>query len=357
MAPTVERKEMIRVLRVPIAEIAKEDRTILEEAATNAADFCNQSLAQWWMERKFNMKAPVSAEVDCKELSSYAKGGAHGQLQGIKKRLGKRILHGDIQLPTFTRDRSLMLRADREHVGARVSLEQISIQPRPKPAPWIQLPIWTPALGRDWFLRETLQHIAAGQYELRAVGIRFRGRKIFAHLTYYKPAAAENGSALGAEVRYNESGELWLAMNGRRLNLTETLYRLSEKRKHFAAIQNRLSRCLGRANKRRNLRRALLRRQTYAQWSEGPIGQLAAHVAKWALAQGAGSVISLLPRDGSLPWTRIRLGIQSRCQEAGLNYQEIEPSEDLLRDWGRLAEMGKSYRKLLDQLPPYDLVA
>src|SRR5206468_12127777 len=129
---------IVRVLPVPMTWPRGPQLKILRECTAFAADYANAALAEWWMKKKWHVeKSPTEFVGYGDRLSSYARDAITDNVKGIIQRLGRLVLSGKQQLPTFTRDRVLSVRADAGHAGAKVvGLERIQLQPRPAPAEW-----------------------------------------------------------------------------------------------------------------------------------------------------------------------------------------------------------------------------
>lgn len=351
--------DIYRVLRVSIAPLNDYEWNALRDVSYLAAGFCNQALAYWYCEKKWGMKADKTTFVDYSgQLSSYVREGANGELKGIVRRLGKRILNADQGLPVFSVDRSLAIRADAGHGGAEVKDGIITIKPYPRGADPIRLSAKASNLAKDHYLAGTLQKIESGEYLLTKAVIRFKrpGRNVVVHLSYVRTATDEECGKREATLDYNETGEMWLASKGQRLNLTHFLFRLGKMKNDFAAIHSRFRRCLGKAGKRRELRRGLLNAGSYEKWADGPIQQMTAAVLKWSKQHSIGILVVCIPADGTLPWSRISFCLKYKCEGEGIEFREVV-DEERMQDWGRIKVMLEAQRKLVAQGPIREIVA
>lgn len=348
-------KTILRVIRVPMELPNKTEMKKLRMIAGIAADYANAAMAEWWVKKKWQIDKTPSTYVDYGALlSSYARDAISDHVKSIIRRDGKRILRSELQLPTFVKDRALSVRADTNHRGGKCWGETISIKPQQE---WLTFRVHTKALRTDWYLADTLAKLQTEEYAIKRIAVVI-GRRgdLFFHIAYSKSLLPTNQGTETAALIFNETGELWLNSGTRRLNLTHRVHRLRHMKLHFAGIQSRLKRSLGRSGDRQRLRRALLKRQTYAQWSEGPIGQLAAEVMRWCLRFQVGTLNVTLPRDGFVAWHEILQRLQNCAEECGIVIVQIE-NEELQRDWKRLAQMADAQRKFLRMGPPYDIYA
>lgn len=346
---------MIRVIRVPMQLPGPEILKKLRAAMALAADYANACLVEWWIKKAWQVQKSPTTYVDYgSKLSSYARDAISDRVKSIIRRDGKLILKNEQSLSNFLRDSSLAIRADANHRGAKLQGDMIRIRPQSE---WLDIAIYTKALKTDWYLRETLGQIEAGHYGLSRVAVVFRRGKLMFHLTYNRPLAAVAEQSNEATLLFNETGELWLKSCGQTLNLTGQIYRLRRMKTDFAGIQSRLRRTLGRSGNRQRLRRALLKRQTFDEWADGPIGQLAATVTDFCRKRQVGALHYSLPMDGLVPWNRIISRLRATAEEMNMSIIADEASDDLKHDWLRLAAMAKAQQDLLRLGPPYDIYA
>jgi hypothetical protein len=346
-----------RVIRVPMQRPDKITEKALRVCAAHAADYANACLMEWWVKKKWQLSNPQSLYQQFGDyLSSYARDAINDRVKGVIRRNGTLMLRGEVQLSAFLRNSALSLRADEDHRGAKLlaGAQRIAIRPSKE---WLEVEVYGPALKKDWYLRETLRKIAAGEYALTRCGVNWRrDGKLFFHLTYSRDGEALSPSDVQAELIYNETGELWIQSGTRRLNLTDRVYRLVHMKQHFSGIQSRLRRCLGRSGDRQRLRRALLKRQTYEEWSDGPIGQLSAEAIQFCVKNGAGVLVCTLPRDGVIAWRRLMDRLNCAAEAAGIVCTAGEAGKPLMTDWERIAEMLKAQQQLLRLGPPYGIL-
>jgi len=356
-------KYLQRTVKVPLEFVSDELWLSLRKLAFECSRYGNYQLNASYGKAKGWTVSSESASAYQElsgVLSSYVRDAlTHGECVGIWRRLGKKILRGEQTLARFSADRALVCR-EKKGNGINVLRRDggnfvIALTLQPKQYSRTELPVYMPALKRDTMLRELLDKFCAGELRVSKASIIFErpGRKIFCLLSYAKPKPEMVGGET-AVLRWNESGELWLACNQRGLNLTEYFYRLWHKKIHFAGIQRRLRSCLGKSGKRRTLRRILLQ-QSYEEWADGPIKQLAAKIASWSREQDSGTILLTVPKDGEIPWARIISAIKNRCEADGLECAEQKPGEDLQKDWERIAGMLEAQRKLLSFGPPYQI--
>ncbi len=314
-----------RIVRVPLRPLPDETWRLLRRHAYQGAVYGNALLSEQYAAAK-GLQAEWKTYTDHNQILSAAVRDAIGrEVIGIWRREGRKVLRGEQTLGRFSADRALVVR-DR---GVRLvswggGNLAFHLRVAPKPAPLLTLPVEMRAV-RGWkgtFLNLLLQKLLAGQYPLTKASVVFErpGRKVSLFVAYAKllnPNAPPQ--AREAEVVVLSDCTTRLQAQGQVLTLTDRIYRLIHMKQHFERIHARLRASLGKAGRRRDLRRSLRRAGNFETWAQGPLHVLSAQIVAWCQSHSV-TILRwhLDPGAPSLPWAKLQEFVKYKGEEIGL---------------------------------------
>lgn len=318
-----------RVISVPTVILGEEDWRTLRRLAIISARFGNEYLAATFARFTIGADGFDIYKKYNKALSHTIRDAITRECVGIWRRNGRKIVTGRARLAVFTADRALVVRDKgiRVRRGGPLSFS-IDLKLWPRPTPDFRLDVFALAVKKRHDLRELLDRFAAGETKVSKATIRFDrpGRKITLLLSYaVQPAEIEPGSRIAELVPLEDP---FVACEGRRLSIAAEIYRLRLMRDHFAAIQSRIRRALGRRGSWHRMRQILAAHGNYSQWAEGPLHQLSRKIVNWCLEQEAGVLNWRLAGDGTWPADRLASAVAYKCRDAGIKFVKKETETD-----------------------------
>jgi hypothetical protein len=332
--PCSQPKLVSRVVVVPLATPEKKDWQFLFDAARESARFGNHRLAERYLKSR-GVKLEPSVFVEYNEkLSSVVRLGVDTNVQSSWARNGRKILAGTERLAQMDAFRALSFQVHQGGGSLVVTPSggmSILAKVLPGNAPKTEIPIFMKAVLKNPYLKKTLDNIAAKEWPLKRISIKFfRGtRKIKAHLTYARPAViVEPGSQTATVSLYEEGSKLVLRCQGRELHLTDQLHRLRSMKDHFAQIHTRLRMSLGKARRYHRMRQKLVQAGNFEQWAHGPLHMLSSKIITWAKEQDAGLLTWSIEGSEDLPWYILRNMCTYKGTEAGITIADPEKAKE-----------------------------
>lgn len=287
------------------------------------------------LEKTLSKVGSYTTYTDEQALSALVRDAVCREVSAVWVRNGRKILRGEQTLGRFSAHRALVVR-DRgiRLVGWGGGNLVVHLRCEPKPAEFVTLRLDMHGL-RHWkkqYQMALVHKLWSGEYHVTKAAVLFErpGRKIALQLSYDKPVeAATADHTKQAVIIVLSDGTCRVQSNGQVLTLTDRIYRMVSMKEYYARIHARLRASLGKAGRRQENRRALLKSGSFEGWCKVPLHQFSHAVVDWCQARGVGFIAWQIDEGApELPWFQLHKQVEYKAGEVGILTQTSQSPPD-----------------------------
>jgi len=326
----------------------------LRQASYHAAQFANLLLSLNYLKFKFEQRGEIPDSLDKEikrqytawndRLSAAVRDAVSRSVVGKIRALGRKVMRGDVTLPSYRRRGALLVRGDRGAVQLWQDNGRVFCSLKITPEPPVVLELWVKGLKTSPGYRAVLDRLLDGTYAVKQAQVIFPEQgEVEVRLAYELPVVERTGNKV-ATLEIEEEA-LLLRWGQRRALFPHEVGHLARVKRQIEARMAKARREARRTERHGRSRfyqyrvlRRFRRRWYHIQltWRQ----QLAARIIRQAEAWGVDEIE--LPTGGKfaeelnqlLDWSALASTLAAKAQERGLRVSQI-PSQEEQEQEGR----------------------